>query len=428
MPFPLRSSKAILHVDGDAFFAACEVSLDPSLRGKPVVTGLERNIAAAMTYEAKRRGVTRGMILSEVRKICPDAVILASDYETYAIFSRRMYSIVRRYTPVVEEYSIDECFADLSGLRRMHRMPFRSIALAVKADLEKELGMTFSVGLGPSKVLAKAGSRLGKPAGFTAIAGRDIEAVLGSLDIGKVWGIGPNTAAYLRAFGMKTALEFAMKDEAWIKENLAKPQHELWHELRGTSVLPVAIPTSEPQQSIGKTRTFTPPSANRTFVFSELSRNVENACFKARRHGLAARYVSFFLKRQDFRRSGSEQRLREATSIPSDIIAAIEPEFARLFSSGTPYRATGVTLSGFEYASRQQLGLFESAAPDIPAEVYERIDILSRKHGRHAVFLGSSLAARIYRGKQTRNIAVKNIPGDPYTGRRIGIPFMGEVF
>lgn len=108
--------RAILHIDGDSFFASCEVAKNPTLRGKPVITGKERGIVSAATYEAKARGVTRGMRLSEVRTVCPDAIILPSDYETYSIFSYRMYEIVRRYTPAVEEYSIDECFADLGGM------------------------------------------------------------------------------------------------------------------------------------------------------------------------------------------------------------------------------------------------------------------------------------------------------------------------
>ena len=120
--------RAILHVDGDSFFASCEIARDPKLRGKPVITGRERGIVSAMTYDVKARGVKRGMILSEARKICPDAVILPSDYETYSLFSERMYEIVRRYTPTVEEYSIDECFADITGLRRLFHMSYEKIA------------------------------------------------------------------------------------------------------------------------------------------------------------------------------------------------------------------------------------------------------------------------------------------------------------
>src|SRR5882757_3199255 len=117
--------RAILHIDGDSFFAACEVAKNPKLRGRPVITGRERGIVSACTYEAKARGVKRGVSLSEALKACPDAIVLPSDYETYSLFSNRVYEIVRRYTPAVEEYSIDECFADLTGLRRTLKMNYR---------------------------------------------------------------------------------------------------------------------------------------------------------------------------------------------------------------------------------------------------------------------------------------------------------------
>src|SRR5512134_3576231 len=116
-PLTLASfPRAILHIDGDAFFASCEQSRRPKLQGRPVVTGKERGIAASMSYEAKARWLTRGMRISDIRKICPDAVILPSDYETYSLLSKRFYDIVRRYTSEVEEYGIDECFADITGL------------------------------------------------------------------------------------------------------------------------------------------------------------------------------------------------------------------------------------------------------------------------------------------------------------------------
>ena len=120
--------RAILHLDADAFFASCEQAIHPELKGKPVITGKERGIVAAASYEAKARGVTRGVRLSDVKKICPDAVILPSDYETYSLFSLRMFAIIRRFTPDVEEYSIDEAFADLTGLRRNFHGPYSMIA------------------------------------------------------------------------------------------------------------------------------------------------------------------------------------------------------------------------------------------------------------------------------------------------------------
>jgi len=112
-PLTIRSwPQAILHLDADAFFASCEQAIHPELRGRPVICGRERGIVAAASYEAKARGVQRGVRLSDVKKLCPDAVILPSDYETYSLFSVRMFEILRRFSPDVEEYSIDEAFVD----------------------------------------------------------------------------------------------------------------------------------------------------------------------------------------------------------------------------------------------------------------------------------------------------------------------------
>src|SRR3989454_10357021 len=152
--------RAILHIDGDAFFASCEQSRRPKLQGRPVVTGKERGIAASMSYEAKACEVTRGMRISDIRKLCPETVILPSDYETYSLLSKRFFAIVRRYTPDVEEYSIDECFADVTGLRRPLRMSYLQIAERIKQDLDTELGFTFLVGLAPNNVVAKIASTL----------------------------------------------------------------------------------------------------------------------------------------------------------------------------------------------------------------------------------------------------------------------------
>jgi DNA polymerase IV len=194
---------AIVHIDGDAFFASWEQARHPKLQGRPVVTGKERGFAASMSYKANALGVVRGMRLGDIRRVCPDAVILPSDYETYSLLSKRLFAIVRRYTPDLEEYSIDECFADLTGLRRPLRMSYERIARAIKHDLDTELGFTFSVGLAHTKVLAKIGSKWQKPSGFTAIPGREIHTFLEQLPVEKVWGIAPQTTAILAKHGIR---------------------------------------------------------------------------------------------------------------------------------------------------------------------------------------------------------------------------------
>jgi DNA polymerase-4 len=202
-PLTIRSwPRAILHLDADAFFASCEQAVHPQLRGKPVITGKERGIVAAASYEAKNRGVQRGMRLFEARKVCPDVITVPSDYETYSLFSVRMFEILRRFSPDTEEYSIDEAFVDLTGLRRSFHCSYAMIAGMIQETVEKELGITVSVGVSLSKVLAKAGSKYDKPHGLTVMPGRDIHRYLETLPVEKVWGIGPNTTAFLRKFGI----------------------------------------------------------------------------------------------------------------------------------------------------------------------------------------------------------------------------------
>lgn len=432
-PFTLRSfPRAILHIDGDSFFASCEVAKNPKLKGKPVITGLERGIASAMTHEAKARGVTRGMRIPEIKKVCPDAVLLPSDYETYSLFSKRMFAIVRRYTPMVEEYSIDECFAELTGLRRPHRMSYAEMARAIKNELDTELGLTFSIGLAPTKVLAKIASKWKKPNGLTIIPGNLAHLFLKQLPAGKVWNIGPQTEAHLKTLGVRTALEYASKDEDWIRMHFTKPHQEIWKELRGELVYELALEEKHEYASISKTKTFTPPSKDKTFVFAQLTKNIENACIKSRWHGLAAKCAIIFLKRQDFSSDGLECSLSHPSAIPSEIIKAIIPAFEHIFREGTEYRATGVILTKLVEDRVRQLDLFgESLRLEKMNLLYEQIDAIDKKYGKHSVFLGSTLPTMIRpqhdgpRGTPT-NDNRPQLSGETKR-KHLAIPFLGEA-
>ena len=388
--------RAILHLDADAFFASCEQAIHPELRGRPVITGKERGIVAAASYEAKARGVQRGVRLSEVRKICPDAVILPSDYETYSLFSVRMFEILRRFSPDVEEYSIDEAFVDLTGLRRSFHGPYELIARKMQEVVQQELGLSVSVGVSLSKVLAKIGSKHRKPHGLTMVPGRDIHRFLETLPVGKVWGIGPNTAAFLGKHGIRTALDFARKDERFVQQQLSKPYQEIWHELNGRSVYPVTTEPKTSYQSISKTKTFTPPSRDEAFVFAQLSKNMENACIKARRYRLAATRLVVFLRKQDFSDTGVEIRLTSPTAFPTELFGALREGFRTLYRFDALYRQTGVVLAGLVPEEGIQHSLFDDVAKiEKMARVYRAVDILSEKFGKHAVQHASSLPTRL---------------------------------
>ena len=423
--------RAILHIDGDGFFASCEVAKNPSLRGKPVITGRERGIVSACTYEAKALGIKTGMRLSEVLKLCPEAVILPSDYETYSLFSHRMYAIVRRYTPAVEEYGIDECFADISGLRRALCMTYPQIAASIKRDLELELGITFSIGLSGTKVLAKLGSKWNKPSGLTLIPLDDTERFLDKTPVGKVWGIGPNSAAFLNTHGVRTALDFVHKDEAWIRK-LNKPLVELWQELSGESVMELDLVGHETYQSISKTRTFTPPSVDSDFIFSQLSKNIENACLKLRRYHLATPEVYFFLKTQEMQYQGFQIKLPHATSVPQDILREVTQYYPQVFKRGTRYRATGITLNKLAPDDSVQLDLFGSVRKsEGMKQVFDSVDAMSERYGKHTLFLGSSFKAMTYAQHENERGEVPERMKTLFVGensrKRLSIPYMGEV-
>lgn len=424
--------RAIVHIDGDSFFAAVEVAKDPRLKGKPVITGKERGIVSACTYEAKARGVQRGVKLSEALKQCPDAIILPSDYETYSIFSERMYEIVRRYTPQVEEYSIDECFADLTGMRRVNRMNYRDMAHSIKQELAVELGITFSVGLSCTKVLAKIGSKFRKPDGLTTIPLNDAHLFLKKTPIANLWGIGANTGALLNKHGIYTAFDYVQKDEGWVRNTVSKPYVEIWHELRGHVIYELTTERKTNYQSISKTKTFTPPSRDEAFIFSQLSKNIENACIKARRWSLATPHIFFFLKTQDFKYKGFEIKLPYPTNVPQDILREVARFFPQVFKKGEEYRASGITLAKLSSEGGGQLDLFgkvkESEAQRV---VFESVDEISERHGKHAVFLGSSFIARKYgahlgeRGDLPER--VRQLFKGETARRRLAIPLLGEV-
>lgn len=385
--------RAILHIDGDAFFASCEQARNPELRGKMVITGKERGIASSMSYEAKAVGITRAMKLYEIKKRFPQAIILPSDYETYSLLSKRFFGIVRRYTSEVEEYGIDECFADLTGFQRPQRCSYQKIAEKIQADLLRELGFTFSIGLASTKVLAKAASKWQKPHGLTAIPNRDLERYLAELPIEAVWGIGRQTAALMYKYGIHSALDFVRKDEAWVKQYFYKPHQEIWSELRGKSIMELQSEPRREHYSVQKMRTFTPPSNDPHFVFSQLCKNIESACIRARGYQLEAKRVLILLRTQDFRHHAVELKLSRPTNFAHELIALVEPAFQKLFKADTLYRATMINLGELQEPEHQPDLFGESLKVEGYRKLYAGIDELRRKYGKHTVHFGvSSLA------------------------------------
>ena len=386
--------QAIVHIDGDAFFTSCEEALHPELKGKPVITGGERGIVACANYAAKGAGVKRGVPLHEAKKICPGLIILPSDYETYSLFSRRLFSVMRRFTDRVEEYSVDEAFADITGMRRALRASYETIAANMQKEITRELGLTVSVGLSLTKVLAKVASKHRKPNGLTIIPGRSIAYYLQDLPAAKIWGIGPATTNYLLNMGIKTALEFARLPEAMVKKRFTKPGVEIWKELRGESVCPVTSEEKSVYASISKMKTFAPPTSDPEYLFAHLLRNLESACIKARRYKLAAKKILPILKKQNFAGDACEIKLIRPSSQPLELSDLLRDAFQGLFRENELYRATGIVLLDLVPDGQSlQYSLFEDPVEvEKIRDLYEAVDEVSRKYGKHSLHLGGSHA------------------------------------
>ncbi len=424
MPFGTHAwPRAIVHVDGDSFFVACEMAVNPTLKNKPVVTGQERGIASAMSIEAKKLGITRGMPIAKIRREYPQVIVVSSDYDTYSLFSHRMLAIVRRYTPTVEPYSIDECFADITGFRQTYHKSYEDIAHDIKNDLENELGLSFSLGLGTTKVIAKIASNWNKPSGFTAIDVKAIDTFLKSVAIGDVWGIGHNSTALLQKYNIKTAYEFSRQSEAWVQQRFAKPFYDLWCELRGVKRYEVdpAINDATPK-SISRSRTFV-PTTDYTAVASQLSKNIEHVCAKLRDHELWTSRIYFYLKNQDFRFSGFELKLRRPTHSPSELCTLVEPYLKKIFSPRTQYRTTGIVASHLTADQPKQMDLFgEQMRAEVSERVYGSVDALIKKYGPRTIFLGSSFDAMQRSAGRTSEFLPTDQAHKPF-----GIPFLGET-
>jgi DNA polymerase IV len=386
--------QAILHIDADAFFASVEQAIHPELKGKPIVTGAERGIVVAMSYEAKACGVVRGMMGTEAKKRCPGLLFVPSDYETYGLFSKRLFEIMRRFTPQVEEYSIDEAFADITGLRRLHHASYPQIAKIIKETIDAELGITVSVGLSLTKSLAKLASKYKKPSGLVCVPGRQVAAFTKENTIDKVWGFGHNSVALLKKNHIHTVYDFINKPEKFATGLFGKIGTELWQELSGNSLYKVDPSEKTTYMSISKVKTFSPPTNDPDYLYAQLLRNLERATAKMRRFKLTTKRIIIMLKSQQFQNKAFEISLSRSSTSVMEMIEPLRQAFDHLFSKHTIYRSTGIVLCDLKTDKNIQLNIFEDPVRMVKMQhIDSAIDKINNLFGRQAIHLASTIPA-----------------------------------
>jgi DNA polymerase-4/DNA polymerase V len=335
----------------------------------------------------------------KLRKEFPKVIVLPGDYQSYADYSGKMFDIVRRYADTVEEYSIDECFADLTGLEKPLKMSYEQIARKIKKEIEDELHISVSFGLAPTKVLAKVASKWVKPNGFTIIEKNTARDFLDKTPIGKVWGIGIKTSQFLKKKGIQTAGDLACKNREWIEENLGSNGEAIWYEMNSVPINQVDSSQKTLYGSMQKTRTFYPPTNNIDFLFSQLSKHIEQACAKARHYRLVAKGASIFIKTKDFRYVRRALPLPSPTNAPEILVGLARKELEKMHGQnnleGVLYRTTGVSLFDLVPEEAWQSDLFADLSRKGKRvgkfeAIHRSIDELEHKFGKRVVYLAST--------------------------------------
>jgi DNA polymerase V len=386
-----------LHADGDSFFVACELSVHPEYLGRPVVVGEDRWIAVAMSHEAKALGVTRGMPAFQIKRQFPSVVILPHHFDLYRRISDRVYAILLSYFETVEVYSIDECFAAVKHSDIRFYGDEKKMIAAIKTEIQKTVGVTYSFGLARTMALAKTASKLDKPNGAVVLQNEaDEREALQRTTIDDVWGIGRRTVPRLLAMGIKTAQDFIEYPREKIATFFSEPLVVLHAELSGTAIHDVHSDTDpRDQKSIQSTGTFKPSSSERELIWTEISENAENACERARELRLITNAVSFFVKTADFRHRFADVKLDVFTSDPGAVLNAIEPLLAETLVRGEKIRSTGVILHNLrreEDAPRDLFGRQEKAIANLAVEI--AADKVRAKFGPNALKRAASLRGK----------------------------------
>jgi DNA polymerase-4 len=383
---PRAAHRAIAHLDFDAFFAAVEENLDPSLRGKPVIVGGgERGVVSTANYVARQYGVHSAMPLRTARRLCPHGVYLPGHHGLYREYSRRLMDILEGYSPLVEQMSLDEAYLDLTGTERLFGPPSRTAKL-VQQRVADELKLSISVGLATNKLVAKVASDYRKPAGFTVVPpGREAE-FLAPLAVERLPGVGPSLLEQLRDRGVFTVGDLARVPDHLLRLSFGEWGELLAHRARGED--PRRVMPREEVKSISREHTFEEDVSDISLLESTLVSLTEDVCRRLRRKRLEARTVTVKIRYSDFVTHTCSHTL----SRPLDVDEVFFEEVLSLFRQGRRrryhLRLLGVGVSNLVPRAWQD-DLFDQELP-LLRELDMKLDTIRNKYGATAIRRGAA--------------------------------------
>ena len=399
---------SILHVDMDAFYASIEIRDNPSLEGLPVCVGgaaSRRGVIAAASYRAREFGVHSAMPTAQARRLCPELVLLPPDFDRYTGVSRQIMTIFRSYTPIVEPLSLDEAFLDISGSERLFGDAV-DIGKAIRKDIMRETGLVASVGIAPTKFLAKLASDLDKPDGFRVIHEDEVRAVLAPLPVRKIFGVGPRTAQRLEQLGVRTVNDLAELERGDVARRFGASG--LWIHDLAHGIDPRRVTPRREEKSHGMERTFTEDILDRDELRSILLSFSEEVAFTLRDKGLRGRTITLKARFSDFKTVTRTRTLDFATNLGPRLYATATALLEKV--ERRPLRLLGLQVSKLEDVRQPQQGQLFNGTPEnargVRLESNEKLvaataslDKIRRKFGPGAVVPATLLGKSGLRGQ-----------------------------
>lgn len=383
----------ICHIDADAFFASVLQRIHPELKGKPVIaSGMGGGCAIAASYPAKAKGVKTGMRLREALALCPEAIVMPSDFRETGLASQQIEAILKDICPLVEEMSIDEWFLDLEALVGRTPTDLVTWARQVQDRIISSTDIGVSIGVAASKTLAKMAGEERKPRGVTVLqTSEDIEAFLKRRPAAAIPGIGPKREVDVRARGWDTAWDVAHAPDHLLKSLFGIGVVELAAELRGEPVYAVTIETAPPK-SISRARSFA-PTDDSGILWAYVLQHLSYSVLKMRRHGLATRGISIWLRNATY--DGGDDaglKLPRAYDTEIDLIPFARRCYQRARRYNKRYTQVALALWNLVPGGTVQYSLFTPPEmTDRTSHLQTSLDGLRTRYGKDIVVPGGAV-------------------------------------
>jgi DNA polymerase-4 len=383
---PERHSLAIAHIDCDAFYATIEKRDNPDIADKPVIVGGgKRGVVAAACYVARTYGIRSAMPMFEAKRRCPEAIVIKPNMAKYVKVGREVRKAMFALTPLVEPLSIDEAFLDLSGTERLHGKSAAKALAGFATQVERDFGITVSIGLSVNKFLAKIASDLDKPRGFAVLGATEAISFLASRPVGFIYGVGAVSAAKLAADGFRTIADLQRADEHDLMRRYGEEGLRLWRLARGIDKR--SVDPERDTKSISAETTFNHDIAEFRPLEQFLWELTERVSARLKANALAGSTVTLKLKSADFKIRTRARALDAPTQLASRIFA-VGRDLLTHEVGATRFRLIGIGVSNLEDVIGDDLAdLIDRRA----AEAEHAIDRLRSKFGHNAVVKGLAL-------------------------------------